>query len=276
MPTYDATPPLSKTPILMLGVHPLHNPGMLLQMYGPIVEALNQAIPEVEIRLEASRDYGEFERKLTARALELALPNPYQTLTAAEHGYRVFAKVRGDDDFRGLILVSKEPDAPDQVDDLRGKTFSCPALTALAACMMPLLHLKELGLDVRNELNILSVGSQESSILNVARGLTDAGATWPPPWRAFQKQHPELAARLTVRWETAPLPNNSLVARDDISPELVTRIRDRLIALSDTEAGRKQLEKAELTGFEAADLTTYAPIQAFLQRYREQLGDPGP
>jgi phosphonate transport system substrate-binding protein len=273
LPTYSATPPKPLVSVLVLGVHPLHNPVKLLETYGPIVDALNQAIPEVEIRLEASRDYAEFERKLEQRELELALPNPYQTVTATQHGYRIFAKVKGDEDFHGLILVRKQQGSPENVGDLRGKTLSCPALTALAACMLPLFHLQQEGLDVQQDLKIIAVGSQESSILSVARGLADAGATWPPPWRAFQKEHPELARQLVVRWQTASLPNNGLVARDDLDPALVGRIRAQLIALSDTEDGRHRLAKAEIQGFELADDDTYAPVRDFLQHYRERVGE---
>jgi phosphonate transport system substrate-binding protein len=101
----------------------------------------------------------------------------------------------------------------------------------------------------------------------------DAGATWPPPWRAFQKEHPELARQLVVRWQTASLPNNGLVARGDLDPALVERIRSQLIALSDTEDGRQLLAKAEVQGFEFADDDTYAPVRVFLRHYREQIGE---
>jgi phosphonate transport system substrate-binding protein len=272
LPTYSATPPKPLVPVLVFGVHPLHNPVKLLETYGPIVDALNQAIPEVEIRLEASRDYAEFERKLEQRELELALPNPYQTVTATQHGYRIFAKVKGDEDFHGLILVRREPDAPREVADLRGKTLSCPARTALAACMMPLDYLMTQGIDVSQELKVIAVGSQESSILAVVHGLADAGSTWPPPWRAFQKEHPELARQLEVRWETPSLPNIGLVARDDVDPALVARIRTTLLALSESEDGRRRLRQAEIQGFEAADDATYAPVRAFLERYRIRFG----
>ncbi|MGD9708426.1 MAG: phosphate/phosphite/phosphonate ABC transporter substrate-binding protein [Halothiobacillaceae bacterium] len=273
LPAYSATPPKPLVPVLVLGVHPLHNPVKLLETYGPIVDALNKAIPEVEIRLEASRDYAEFERKLEQRELELALPNPYQTVIATQHGYRIFAKVKGDEDFHGLILVRRQKGSPEDVGDLRGKTLSCPSLTALAGCMLPLAHLQQKGLDVKRDLKIVTVGSQESSILSVARGLVDAGATWPPPWRAFQKEHPELARQLVVRWQTASLPNNGLVARDGLDPALIERIRAQLIALSDTEEGRRRLAKAEIQGFEFADDDSYAPVRDFLRRYREQVGE---
>lgn len=268
----DAVPQLRR---LSFGVHPLHNPGRLMALYGPIVEALNEALPDVVIRLEASRDYADYERKLRERTLDLALPNPYPTVSVEAPAYRVFGKVSGDEDFHGLIL--RRRDSPiRQPLDLRGATFSCPARTAVAACMLPLLHLREAGLDVARQLDVRTVGSQESSILNVARGLVDAGATWPPPWRAFQKDYPELAAQLEVAWVTDNLPNNSLMARADLEPELVERVAQFLFGLAATEEGRRLLVNAEIAGFEPATDARYAPVHAMLARYAELIGPIGP
>lgn len=268
----DAMPQLRR---LSFGVHPLHNPGRLMALYGPIVEVLNESIPDVVIRLEASRDYADYERKLRERTLDLALPNPYQTVAVAAPAYRVFGKVSGDEDFHGLIL--RRRDSPiRQPRDLRGMTFSCPSRTAVAACMLPLLHLREAGLDVARDLEVRSVGSQESSILNVVRGLVDAGATWPPPWRAFQKNYPELASELEVAWVTDDLPNNSLMARTDLEPELVERIGRILFRLSATDEGRRLLVNAEIAGFEPATDARYEPVQAMLARYVELIGPIAP
>lgn len=274
-PEYSRADGVTQLRRLSFGVHPLHNPGRLMALYGPIVEALNASIPDVTIRLEASRDYADYERKLRERTLDLALPNPYQTVAVAAPAYRVFGKVSGDEDFHGLIL--RRRDSPiRQPLDLRGASFSCPSRTAVAACMLPLLHLREAGLDVARELDVREVGSQESSILNVARGLVDAGATWPPPWRAFQKDYPELAAQLEVAWVTDNLPNNSLMARADLEPELVERIAQFLFGLSASEEGRRLLVNAEIAGFEPATDARYAPVQVMLARYSELIGPIGP
>ena len=61
-------------------VHPLHNPGKLAAAYQPLIDHLNQRLPQVHFVLEASRDYQAFEEKLRARAPEFVLPNPWQTL----------------------------------------------------------------------------------------------------------------------------------------------------------------------------------------------------
>lgn len=268
-PAYTSTPDV-KQAVLIFGVHPLHNPQRLFATYGPLVEYLNRHLPEFTIQLEASRSYDEFDKKLYSRHFHLALPNPYQTVNAMEHGYHVFAKMGEDENFRGVILVRKDSGISN-IADLKGKTISFPAPTALAAAMMPLYYLHTHGLDVNKDITPLFSGSQESSIMNVYLGKSGAGATWPPPWQAFVKQNPEIAAELEVKWETAPLVNNSLVARDDVSPEVIGTLRSVFVALHTHEEGRRLLAALPLSCFEEATDATYQPVHEFLHKYSETI-----
>ena len=114
--------------------------------------------------------------------------------------------------------------------------------------------------------------TQESSILNVVQGRVAAGATWPPPWRAFQKDYPELATQVEVLWQTDTLPNNSLMARRDLDEALVSQVARALFELSSTPAGQALLEKAEIAGFEPANALTYAPVGVMIDHYKAVIG----
>ena len=254
----------------VFAVHPLHNPARLFAVYGPIVEYLNANIPGIRFRLEASRNYAEFEKKLYARAFHFALPNPYQTVKALDHGYRVFGKMGDDENFRGIILVRKDGGIS-AVADLKGKSVSYPAPTALAATMMPQYFLHTHGLDVNRDVTNVYVGSQESSILNVYAGNVAAGATWPVPWMSFVKEQPEKARELEVKWQTETLPNNSLVARDDVAPALVEKVAGLLFSLQQTQAGRRMLERIPLSRFESATDATYNPVRDYVRRFSAEV-----
>ncbi|MBS4095724.1 MAG: phosphate/phosphite/phosphonate ABC transporter substrate-binding protein [Sulfuricella sp.] len=249
----------------LFGVHPLHNPKRLLETYGPIVDRLNARIPEVHFSLEASRNYEEYEKKLYARHFDLALPNPYQTVNAVQHGYRVFGKMGDDGMFRGVFIVRRDSRIRSTAD-LRGKAISFPAKTALAATMMPQQFLHERGLPVSGY-EARYVGSQESSIMNVYLGDTAAGATWPPPWIAFKKDHHDIAEQLKILWMTEPLLNNGLVARDDFPPELLKKVADILFTLHDSTEGRDLLARLPLSRFEAANDATYQPVSDFIGHF---------
>lgn len=256
--------------VYRVAVHPLYNPHMLHTVFDPLMRYLETKLPGRRFELEASRDYAGFEEKLKQRSVVFALPNPYQTLMAQKHGYRVFAKMADDSDFRGVFLVRKDSGIR-SVADLKGKQISYPAPTALAATMLPQYYLYSQGLNVERDTSTMYVGSQESSIIAVLRKQVVAGATWPPPWRAFQKSNPQDAAQLELIWQTSSLPNNSFMVRDDVSAEFVARVRDILVKMTDDVAGRAVLEKMQFGGFAAADDASYEPIRQFVEDFNRHV-----
>lgn len=269
-PQYGAPPPEhAQQHEVRFGIHPLHNPMRLFERYGPIVDYLNQHITSAHFILEASRDYQEFESKLQRRSLDLALPNPYQTLIALRRNYKVFGKMGDDSIFRGIVLVRKDSGI-DKVAQLHQQIISFPSPTALAACMQPQHEMQRLGLPF-GSYEASYVGSQESSIMNVLLGDSKAGATWPTPWIAFQKEHPEQAAQLEVLLETPPLINNALVARDDFPPELLQQVSKLLFSLHQHAEGRKLLSALPLEYFEAAANADYQQVSDFLSDFNRHV-----
>lgn len=252
----------------VLAIHPLHNPARLFEIYGPLVDYLNRHISGATLRLEASRNYEEFDKKMAAREPDFAMPNPYQTLVSLKHGYHVIAKWGDDHKFTGIILVRRDSGIK-QVSDLKGKKVSYPARTALAATMMPQYYLHTHGLDVNHDIENLYVGSQESSIMNVYLGEVAAGATWPLPWQAFQKEQPDKARALELKWETPPMINNGVVVRDDVPPEIAQRVAQLLDTLHTTEEGRAILARVPLSRFELADDGRYRVIEDFLRTFSQ-------
>ncbi len=265
-PGYGPRPAVERT-VYRFAVHPLHNPQRLAEIYGPIVAWLNARLGGPTLQLEASRSYADFEAKLYGRAYEFALPNPAQTLQALKAGYRVFGKMGDDRSFRGIILVRRDSGLR-RVEQLKGKVVSFPAPTALAATMMPLWYLHTHGLDANTDIRRLYAGSQESSIMCAYLGRASAAATWPVPWETFQRQEPEVASQLEVRWETAPLVNNALVARDDVPRELVQRVGALLFAMQETPEGARLLAEVPISRFEPASAETYEPVRIFLRAYQ--------
>lgn len=270
-PRYEAQPARG-LPEYVFGVHPQRNPKKLHAVFGPLVTYLDRSLPDVRFVFEASRHYDSYDQKIAARHFDFILPNPYETLLAIDAGYRVFAKMGRDADLRGLIVVRRDSGIR-EVADLKGRAVSFPAPTALAATMLPMYFLEQHGLDTATDIEARYVGSMESSLLNVLRGNVAAGTVYPPAWRMFLKERPELAAELKVMWETDNLPNNSVMARDDVPPELVDRVGELLVNLHDSERGRDILAGMDSPRFEVADDVTYAPVRAFMASYRATFGE---
>jgi phosphonate transport system substrate-binding protein len=266
---YGDKPTFSKK-VYIFGVHPLHNPKKLFEVYQPMVDYINSQISGAELKLEASRNYAAYDKKLFSGYFDLSLPNPYQTIIAAEKGYDIFGKMSDDENFRGIFIVRKDSNLQ-KVSDINNHTVSYPAPTALAATMMPqhLLYLN--GIDINKDIKNSYVGSQESSIMNVYLKKTIAGSTWPPPWITFQKDHPKIAKELEVKWETKPLLNNGLVAKKDFPKTLLEQISQIIFNLHTHKEGQNILSAMELTKYEKANYKTYDVVREFVKNFEKNI-----
>lgn len=267
---YSVAPTAAEPPIYRLAVHPLHNPAKLSEAYQPLVDHLNSQLTDARIELEASRDYQAFEQKYAAREPAFLLPNPWQTLQAMKAGYRVVAMAGDAEDFKGIFIVRKDS-ALKTPADLKGKAVSYPSHTALAACIMPQYFLHVRGIDVNRDIQNLYVGSQESSIMNVYLGKVAAGATWPPPWRMFQQDHPQEAAQLKVIWETPPLLNNSVMVRDDVPPAVSRKFAQEILDLAASPQGREILAGMSTARFHAATDASYDKVRDYVANFEKQV-----
>ncbi|MCU7885524.1 MAG: phosphate/phosphite/phosphonate ABC transporter substrate-binding protein [Candidatus Thiodiazotropha sp. (ex Lucinoma annulata)] len=268
-PSFSDAPSVSVTEYLF-GIHPLHNPQRLFEVFGPLMDYLTEQVPGVRFKLEASRNYAVYDEKLYAHKFHFSLPNPFQTVNAVDKGYQIFAKMGDDHNFRGIILVRKDSGIK-RVSDLKGKAVSYPAPTALAATMMPQYYLQTHGVDVLRELDNRYVGSQESSVMNVYLKQTAAASTWPPPWKALAKERQELEKELKVIWETEPLINNGLVVLPTVPKDIVQQVHDLLVNLHAHERGQKILEPMELSKFESASNVSYQVVRDFMKTFAHEV-----
>ena len=273
VPQYSKEPALQTAQVnYIFAIHPLHNSHRYFEVYQPLVDFINRSTKEFFIQLESSKDYAHFEEKLGKRRFHFALPNPYQSVQSLKQGYLIFGKMGDDEQFRGIIVVRKDSHIQ-SLRDLRGKAISFPSATALAAAMMPKYFLKMNGLDVEKEADCRYVGSQESSIMNVFLGKTVAGCTWPPPWKSFIKDHPEVDSAVTIQWQTDPLINNGLIVRDDVPERHRNIFADILFTLQKHQEGKEILNRINLSRFVAISQQQYiSRVNIFLRKYEHEFG----
>ena len=268
-PVYRAKDSNDKTRY-RFAVHPLHNPALLFQAYQPLMAYLEEHLPQARFILEASKNYAGFEAKFKDGRLAFLLPNPWQTLQAGTFNYEVIAMAGDPRDFKGIFIVRK--DSPLKTPaDLKCKTVSYPAPTALAACIMPQYFLFAHGLDISSDLQNSYVGSQESSIMNVFLKQSDAGATWPPPWRLFQENHPDKARELNVIWQTPYLMNNSVMALSTLPDDLKQAVQTLLITLHTHSEGLSILKSMETSRFYKADNSDYNVVQSYIESFEKNV-----
>ncbi len=257
--------------IVKFGVHPLYNPELMLKLFEPMMGELNKNIPGYKFRLESSKDYASYDEKLKNKEFDFALPNPYQTIQSIGKGYKVFGKMADDQGFKGIFLVRKDGKIK-SLKDAKGKIFSFPAPTALAAAMMPQYYLYKKGIDPNKDIKVKYVGSQESSVLAAFYKESDVAVTWPQAYDAILAKNPELRNSLVIIDETQHLLSNSLMYREDVPSSLMYEVKRNLLNLHRSETGKIILSNLKLSQFEDANDSTYQPVEKFMVDFRRDIG----
>ncbi|OQX20688.1 MAG: hypothetical protein BWK76_00565 [Desulfobulbaceae bacterium A2] len=255
----------------VFGIHP-YNPQTMLADYAPVMRYLEQWLPGNRFVVEASKDYADYEEKLARRHFHFSLPNPYQTVLALAHGYRVIAKMTPDENFCGLIVA--RADSPlKKPRDLNGKTVCFPSATAVAGTMLPLFFLHQQGVALES-LTIKYVGSQDSSILTAFAGDAAACGSTVRFFGTWAKKNPEQAQQMRILWQTDSLPHNAVVVRDDVSAGLADRVARALAGMDrDADLDQSQFTKDQ-QHFVLANDDTYQRMRDFLRAYDEAIGLP--
>lgn len=270
---YRPTSSVVEKKVYIVGVHPYINTQQMFSSYRPILDYLEKKIPHTSFVLETSEHYAQYNEKLKEATFDFSLPNPYQTVTSFEYGYRVIAKMKPDSEFRGIFVARKSAHLR-TIEQLKNQKISFPAPTALAAAMMPLSFLKKRGLDIERDIEKRYVGSQFSSIMNAYSGDTIAGATWPTSYRDWCSLNPEKVNEMEIVWETDVLVNNGFVAHKRVLESLAQDVAALLSSLDSTTEGKALLKNAGFDGFELATNATYDKVLHFLEQYDHDIGLP--
>ena len=108
--------------------------------------------------------------------------------------------------------------------------------------------------------------SHQANSFSVANGVLDVATNNSVGILFFQREKPELAAKIEVIWRSPPLPESSIVARKDLDPALKEKIRQFFLTYGvgdgpKAEAQREVLKKLAYGGFKPADNTYLDPVR---------------
>ena len=272
---YTEAPRTAQVETYRIEIHPEHDPVRLAKDYQPLIDYVNKQLPgKYKLEIDIPPDFQTFENSIQKREDDFVLGNPVHVTQALDRGYHVIAMAGEASEFRGLVLVRKDSNIHSP-GDLKGRTISYPSSTSLAAGMMSQWYLETHGLDVLHDTKTIYVGSQESSIMSVYLRQSDAGATWPPPWIQFQADYPQEASKLTAVWETPPLVNNGIVARDDVPLDVQKQVQAVLLHMNDSPAGQATMKNAKTSGFFPATDQDYDVARAFIDGFVKKMRPAG-
>jgi phosphonate transport system substrate-binding protein len=210
---------------------------MLFNIWQPIIDELEKRTGH-RFRLVTSLSVGDYEGDLAKGLYDFAYMNPYMMpLVENQPGY--LPLVRDNRALHGILIVRK--DSPVQrVEELQGKSLAVPSMTALGAS---LLLRAELDRKFGVRTNPVIAKTHSSVFVHVINGFTEAGGSVQ---KALVEQPAKIRDSLRVLYRTQDLPSHPVAAHKRVPLAVRESVRQALIDLSKSDAGRQLLDKVPM------------------------------
>jgi phosphonate transport system substrate-binding protein len=236
---------------LVFGVLPIANTEVVFKRFLPLADHISRAIGR-DIRLETAPDFATFARRTSEKRYDILFTAPHFYYAAQrESGYQVKVRINKPN-LQAIFVVPVKSDIK-SVADLRGKTVATTSRVALATVML-LNHLKSMGIDADKDLTLVPTPTHNSAMLSAYKGVTDAGGLMYPP---YSRAKPELQNGLRIIAKVGDSPNMPIPVASRVDAETADKIKQALVSLGDTEAGRKIMKQYKWPGFVPADPSLY-------------------
>lgn len=266
---------------LALAVFAFRPKPVMVQLYQPLVDYLNQAVPEARLRLVVLNQE-EMEQELGAQRLDLLFTNPSHfivlrqrnrltgalaTLVAVEQGVAVSS-------LGGVIITGTRRDDIARLADLRGKTIAIPGTKFLGGYQTQAFELLQAGIRLPDDASLLNVDGHDGVVQTVAAGKADAGfirtgileamiregRVSPDSLKVVNPQNPpgfpfQLSTRQYPEWAFSALPH--------VNERVVRRITSALLAL---EPDHPAAKAASIHGFTIP--ADYLPVENLARALR--------
>jgi phosphonate transport system substrate-binding protein len=214
----------------------------------------------------ASSSFTGYNEKLDKGYFDITIVNGMVALKSAEKDYSIEGQAVDEAGNSGAILVNKDSSI-NTFSDIKGKTIATPGPPALPGHILQMLFLSGKGLDVNKDIKLRYCESFESVFLNLFLGKSSAGFSTITSWNSFIKQRPEIASRVTVKWQTPPIIGNAVLFRKDLDKHTANQLRSLILSMHTNEEGKKAVEKIGFLRFKPATARSYEPIHDVIKEY---------
>jgi ABC-type phosphate/phosphonate transport system substrate-binding protein len=189
-------------------------------------------------------------------ALAFVHPAHHSLISLRDRKYRLVVLTKGFTEYKARFLIKK--DAPlKRPADMKGKRIAMPDPDSITA-VITRATLRDLGID-STKAQIRTTRYQDAVPFFVENGFSDVGVTGSA---AVAKDW--LDSGGAVLFESRPVPIKHMIASANMSVDDVRKVRELMLGLEKSDAGRKILEKIGYRGYENGDEEKLAVITKWL------------
>ena len=233
------------------------------QRYAPLIAHLEKTLG-IKIKFQNGADYTAVILAQKAKQVELADYGANSYLDAVEQtGGNVEAlvipdNVKGGSSYRSIIMV-KGDSAIKDIAGAKGKTFAFVEPESTSGYLIPMVYfLKDLKVKPEEYFSkVIFAGTHENSILAVAKGTVEVGASNDQNLATAIEKGALKASDVRVIWTSKPIPNGPTAVRKDLPASFRTALKAAFLSFKDP-AG---LSGFNIKGYLEAKDSDFDPIR---------------
>ena len=261
-----AVDPAGRT--LLLGVHPYLSYGELQNRFQPLAHYLARSLG-VTLKVKVGRDYAEHVDEVGHDRIDIAYlgPIPYVHMVEKHGSKPLLARLErnGKAVLVGHIVV-RDNSPLQHVTELRGKAFAFGDPESTMSTVVPQAVLAAAGISLGDLSHYANYRGHSNVALAVLSGQMDAGAIKSEVYEDFSERGLRSLARMPEVSE------HLFVARGDMPPLLVEKIRMLLLGIADDPEGMLALKALhrDATGLVPVSDRDYDPLRKLLTMTGQQ------
>lgn len=142
------------------------------------------------------------------------------------------------DSYKSMIVVKKGSKIK-ELKDLKGKKIATQDVTSSAGYVWPAAEMKKAGVDIeKSDITTVQVKGHDQAILSVLNGDVDAAFVFEDARNNVVKDVPTIFDEVEPMYTTAPIPNDTVTVRADMSDDWNKKIQDAFINIGKSEEGK--------------------------------------
>ncbi len=239
-----ATRPIGDT--LTLTIVPYEAADKLNDEYTPMADYLARKLGKPHGKFLNVVDYAGVLAALQTGQVDVAYlsPLPYALATAKMKVIPLaMPYVLGKLTYTGIIFV-KANSPIKTVKDLKGKTVAFGDPSSTSGYLLPLRLLEKHGVKLTDLKRYFNAGDANMVVKAVENGAADAGCAYESVFLVAYRNQPEKARQMRVIAHTEEIPNGIYVARGDMDPADVQKLKQAFTDMNTDPQGRAAMLKA--------------------------------
>jgi len=249
---------------LHFGYSSSQNPAILIDRMTPLMKIMSDEL-NVNIEFVHKKTFAEMQKAYINQEIDIGIINAFSFLRILPYDSVIPIAARvieNSKKYQTYFFARKGSDII-SMDKLRGKvvalgdpystsSYLIPHHIFRAYCIIPEVDFSE----------TVIISKQDSLILSVLNRTADAGVAAS---FIFNEQSEEIKSGLHVFEKSVFFPLGPFIVNKNLDPRMIENIKEILFSLTETERGRKALDRAEIEGFETVNIDDYNGLKEIME-----------